>query len=296
MKQSLTYYITMFVLKLKGIKKDFSQDPIDYKKIRKEDVHRPKGRFFKQSNVRNFQVLKSSITEIKSKENPDNLVILIHGGAFICGPGQHHWDSLRTIVKKTNHTGWMCDYPKAPEAKISEISRNIDAVYYKALESYKSEQITLIGGSVGGTLVTALIQRLNQKKEALPKCIILVSPVMDATMTNPKIKEIEKFDPMLSTNGILSAKKLCAENADLKDEKISPINGSFKGFPKKLIFVAENDIMYPDELLAIQKMQEAQVNVEVIEGKNMPHVWPFLPVMQEAKLALNQIISRIKNS
>jgi len=295
MKQSLTYYITMFVLKLKGIKKDFSQDPIDFKKIRKEDVHNPKGRFFNHSNVRKIQVLKSSITEVKSKASPDNLVILVHGGAFISGPGQHHWDSLRTIIKQTNYTGWMCDYPKAPESKISEISENIDAVYSKALKKYKSEQITLIGDSVGATLITALVQRLNQKKEALPKKIILISPVMDAMMTNPDIKIIDEIDPMLSRKGILSSKKMCAENGDLEDERISPINGSFKGFPKTIIFVAENDIMYPDELLAIKKMQEAQVDVEVIKGENMPHVWPILPVMQEAKTALNQLIERMKD-
>ena len=68
MKQSLTYYITLFVLKLKGIKKDFSQDPIDYKKIRKEDVHTPKGSFFKQNISSTFKEENSTITEIK-KEN-----------------------------------------------------------------------------------------------------------------------------------------------------------------------------------------------------------------------------------
>ena len=31
-------------------------------------------------------------------------------------------------------------------------------------------------------------------------------------------------------------------------------------------------------------------NIEVIEGKNMPHIWPFIPVMKEAKTALNRII------
>jgi len=285
----------MLVLKLKGFKKDFSKDPVDFKKIRKEDVHRPKGRFFNQSNVRKFQVLESSITEIKSEVNPDQLVLLIHGGAFISGPGQHHWDSLQTIIKQTNYTGWMCDYPKAPESDITEISKNIDAVYSKALENYKSEQITLIGDSVGATLITALVQRLNQKEGELPKKVVLISPVMDASMTNPRIKEIDKIDPMLSQKGILSSKKMCAKNGDLADKRISPLNGSFEGFPKTIIFVAENDIMYPDELLAIQKMQETEVDIEVIKGENMPHVWPFLPVMREAKLALNQVVVSIKN-
>ncbi len=47
MKQSLTYYITLFVIRFKGLKKTFSKDPIDFQKIRKEDVYYPKGSFFK---------------------------------------------------------------------------------------------------------------------------------------------------------------------------------------------------------------------------------------------------------
>jgi acetyl esterase/lipase len=83
MKQSLTYYITLLVIKLKGLKKDFSKDPIDYKKIRKEDVYYPKGKFFKQTKIREFKVLDSLITKIGLHQKSDKLLIFIHGGAFI---------------------------------------------------------------------------------------------------------------------------------------------------------------------------------------------------------------------
>ena len=63
---------------------------------------------------------------------------------------------------------------------------------------------------------------------------MLVSPVMDATMSNPQIDKIDKIDPMLSKTGVLSAKKMCAENNDLKNVMISPINGSFDEFPQTI--------------------------------------------------------------
>ena len=293
MKLSLTYYITLLVIKLKGIKKDFSKDPIDFKKIRKEDIHHPKEAFFRKNNVNSFTVLKTLITEIKQKETSTKLLLFIHGGAFISGPAKHHWDTIKEIVKQTNHTVWMCDYPKAPESKILEISENIDLVFKTALEKYPSKQIILIGDSVGGTLVTALIQRLIEKGSDIPNKIILVSPVMDATMSNPRIDEIESLDPMLSKNGVQSAKRMCAENNDLKNSMISPINGSFYGFPKTILYLAENDITYPDQKLAVQKLINANNTIEVIEGKRMPHIWPFLPVMKEAKMALKQIIAHL---
>ena len=113
-------------------------------------------------------------------------------------------------------------------------------------------------------------------------------------MSNPKIKTFEKIDPMLSKKGVLSAKKMCAGNKDLKDQMISPLYGNFVGFPITVLFLAKKDILYPDAKLAEIKMKKNNVNMKVIEGENMPHIWPFLPVMKEAKTSLNQMIQLIK--
>ena len=290
MKQSFTYYIILLVIRLKGLKKDFSKDPIDFNKIRKGDVPYPKGPFFKQQQVRKFKVSDSIITEIGIHGHSGKLLLFIPGGAFISGPAQHHWDTAKEIANHTNQTIWMCDYPKAPENKIAKISTNIDEIYQTALATYLPDQITFIGDSAGGTLVTGLIQRLIKNQGILPGKIILVSPVMDASMSNPEIEKIDAIDPMLSKAGVLSAKKMCAGDIDLKDELISPIYGSFENFPPTLLFLAENDITCPDQKRAVDKLMEAKIDLEVIEGKNMPHIWPFLPVMTEAKAALNEII------
>ena len=227
--------------------------------------------------------------------NSENLVIFIHGGAFISGPGQHHWDTLKTIATETNSTIWMCMYPKAPENKIPKISENIDLIYTAAAELFNPKHITLMGDSAGGTLVTCLTQRLIKNQVPLPRKIILISPVMDASMTNSEIEIVDSTDPMLSKKGVLSAKKMCVENNDLKNELISPLYGSFQNFPQTVLLLAENDITYPDQKLAVQKMIEVKVDLHVITGKNMPHIWPLLPVMKEAKMALNQIIQELKN-
>ncbi|MBR9845404.1 MAG: alpha/beta hydrolase [Algicola sp.] len=296
MKQSLTYYITLLVIKLKGIKRNFSSDPIDFKKIRKEDVQQPSTSFFKKNILRTFHISDSLITEIGLDQSFDKLLIFIPGGAFISGPAQHHWDTVKEIAKKTNHKIWLCNYPKAPENQITKISENIDNIYASALKIYQANHISFLGDSVGATLTTALIQRLIINKIELPAQIILVSPVMDASMSNPEIATLEKVDPMLSKTGVLSAKKMCAGNKDLKDQIISPLYGSFEGFPNTILFLAQNDIMYPDAKLAEIKMRNNHINIEVIEGNNMPHIWPFLPIMKEAKTALNSIIRILKTN
>lgn len=294
MKQSLSYYITLLIIKIKGVKKDFDHDPIDFKKIRKEDIHHPSSKFFKRNLLSTFKISDSLISEIGKDQSSDRLLIFIHGGAFISGPAEHHWNTVKEIAKKMDCKIWMCDYPKAPENEITKISENIDAIYSEAQKKYEANQISILGDSVGGTLATALVQRLILKKLKLPAKLILVTPVMDASMSNPKIKTFEKIDPMLSKKGVLSAKKMCAGNKDLKDQMISPLYGNFEGFPSTVLFLAKKDILYPDAKLAEIKMKKSNVNMKVIEGENMPHIWPFLPVMKEAKTSLNQMIRLIK--
>lgn len=291
MNKSFTYYITLIVIKLKGIKNTFSKSPIDYLRLRKDDVYFPNNRFYKTKKISTFSILKSKITQIENNDKTDKLLIYLHGGAFISGPAQHHWDSIATISKKTNYNIWMCIYPKAPENKIEEISTNIDQIYKKALINYKSEDIVLMGDSAGGTLVISLTQRLIINNTSLPSKLILISPVLDATFKNEKIIETDKNDKMLSKIGVTSAMSMCSDN--LNDTKISPINGEFKHFPKTYLYIAEDDITYPDQLIYLSKLKIERVDCQINIGKEMPHTWPLLPVMNEAKIALNQIINNI---
>jgi acetyl esterase/lipase len=261
MNKSLTYYLTIFVIQLKGIKNIFSKSPIDYLKLRKIDVYFPKSKFYKTNKISTFQILKTAITQIENSEKSDKLLIYLHGGAFISGPAQHHWDSLEYISKKTNLDIWMCNYPKAPENKIEEISINMDQIYQTALSKYPSENIILMGDSAGGTLVIALTQRLILNKEKLPSKLILISPVLDATFKNEKILEIEKKDIMLSKKGVSSAICMCSEHSN--DPRISPINGEFNFFPKTYLYIAEHDITFPDQLIFSSKLN-AVISINLI--------------------------------
>lgn len=294
--KSITYYLTLLAIRLKGLKKIFSQDPIDYKKLRKDDIHNPAPRKFSPHQFHSFQLLQTNVSEIKPLEPKDHLIIFFHGGAFVYGPVDYHWAAAKRIVSETNCTLWMVDYPKAPEHKINTLSENIRYVYNKAVEKYGSENIILVGDSVGGSLILSLVQNFIEEKAEYPANLILISPVMDASFSNPEIDEFEKSDPVLSKAGALSAKKMCAINNDLSDQEISPINGSFENFPRTLLFIAERDITYPDQKMAVERMRDAGVDLEIIIGKDMPHIWPILPYMKEGKMAFRKLINEINTA
>jgi len=281
----------MFVLRLKGIKRTFSQAPIDYVKVRKEDIKRPN---LKKGTYRQFNSGNSTITEINAYAEQNRLVIFCHGGAFISGPVLHHWNAAKRMGKQLKAKVWLVDYPKAPEHSIRVMSHEIDKVYELAQEKYAANQIILIGDSVGGTLITALVQRLIFKGKQLPEKLVLISPVMEAAMVNEEIAEIEPLDPMLGIAGVKSAKEMAALNGNLTDPIISPLNGRFKGFPPTLLCIADHDITMPDQWRAADKMKAANVKLTIIKGDNMPHIWPILPVLAEGKKAFAEMIKWMK--
>lgn len=290
---SFQYYLIKLFILIKGIKKNFESDSIDFIRIRESDIHHPQGKFFSAKSVKRFSVDNTLVTESKKFDNDKKLVIFIHGGAFVSGPTKLHWDVYKKLTSLTKHTIWLCDYPKSPEFKIDEISRNIDQVYEKALREYQSYNIILIGDSVGGTLVMALVQRLLFKNMPIPRKIILVSPVCDATFSNPSIPLLDSKDIMLSLKGARSAKKMSAGYIRLENSIISPINGSFKYFPKTIMYLAEHDITFPDQILVANKLVFAEVEHQIFIGHGMPHIWPFLPFMPESRNALREIIREI---
>lgn len=126
MKYSLQYHFTAFYIKLNGIKKTFSSSPIDFRKIRKGDIRIPRSHFFRRPNVNQFKIANTTITEIRKDSAEMNLLIFVHGGGFISGPNQLHWDVIKKLSIETKQTIWVCDYPKAPENDIFEISNNLD--------------------------------------------------------------------------------------------------------------------------------------------------------------------------
>lgn len=294
---TLLYKLTILLIRILGIKRNFSEDPINYEKIRKDDEKEPKNLSSKKFIINEIRIKQSLITEIVPKERTkrSSHILFIPGGAFISGPTKHHWDFIKRIVSKTQLSLWLIDYPKAPEKNINQINENINAVYELALEKKSEQKLILIGDSVGANLIMSLTQRLIEEKTPLPYQLILMTPVFDSSMSNKAITMLDNKDPMLSKLGVLSAKKLCARGIELKDPRISPLYGSFKNFPRTMLFLGGRDIMFADGLLGMHKMKEAGVELEVIIENRMPHIYPLLPLMTESKNAMQKIVDEIRN-
>ncbi len=294
---SFGYFLVKLVLKLKGEKRSWSQDPIDYQTKRKQDVHNVNRRLVLGCSFESKEIKQTKVTMITPKNVvTDVLLLYCHGGAFVYGPTKENWIALAKIAKKSGSKAWMIDYPKAPEYTITTITENIYSTYLEATQKYDPSKIILMGDSAGGSLILTLAQRLVKENKKMPNCLIPITPVVDASVSNMKIPEVDLIDPILSINGVRSANIMCVGDLPLKDPLISPLYANLKGLPPIHLFMATDDILTPDQEIMIEEVRAVNGEINVIIGQGLPHVWPILPFMSEARQGLNEIVAIIKEA
>lgn len=52
-------------------------------------------------------------------------------------------------------------------------------------------------------------------------------------------------------------------------------------FPFYMEVLTSRCSTYTDQGLAVAKLRKIQARLEVIDSANIPHIWPWLPVMKE---------------
>lgn len=111
-----------------------------------------------------------------------------------------------------------------------------------------AEQIVIMGDSAGGQIALSFAQSLKEKQLPQPGHIVLLSPVLDATFSNPEAKKYEQEDPMLGIEGSKYLATLWAGDTPLEDYRISPINGEIEGLGHITIVIGTKETLYPDAL------------------------------------------------
>jgi acetyl esterase/lipase len=152
-----------------------------------------------------------------------------------------------------------------------------------------ADKLTLMGDSAGGGIALALAQLLRDRHMPRPEHIVLLSPWLDATMSNPEIREIDPVDTLLDIQGLADAGKLYAGPLDPADPMVSPINGSLAGLGLITVFIGTHDLFLAD-CRRLRALAEAHaIKIDYREYANMVHTW-MLYSLPEARQTKKEII------
>jgi monoterpene epsilon-lactone hydrolase len=222
-------------------------------------------------------------------------VMYIHGGAYVEGIFLWHWYFIAEMVERLRMAFVVPLYPLAPENDCAATSAVMLGVYRDFLAHGDPSQLVLMGDSAGGGLAMSLTMQAMSAGLPKPAALVLISPWLDVTMTDPAQQELEKVDPLLVRAGPKAAGRWYAGAMSTADPRVSPLYGDIAGLPPILMFCGTHDILVTDaRRLAARAVAEGAA-IEYHEAPGLMHVYPLL-FFPESREAQDRIIGYVRDT
>ncbi|MBQ8972377.1 MAG: alpha/beta hydrolase [Clostridia bacterium] len=240
-----------------------------------------------KSGVEETAVNNCRVYTLTASDAPDFHVLYLHGGAYVNDASVYQWRFCDRLARELNAEVIVPIYPLAPNHTWRETFELLQALYTDQLPD-DGLPLIIMGDSAGGGLAVAFCETLNELGLEQPDQLILFSPWLDCSMSNPDIANYEAVDPMLSAYGLVEMGKCWADDLELNDYKVSPIFGDVSCLRNVHLFVGTREIFYPDVCQFHSMLESANIASTLTVGQGMNHVYPLYPI-PEADEAFAQV-------
>lgn len=223
-------------------------------------------------------------------------VLYLHGGGFV-------WDLRSTYI---HYVAQFCQpleakvivpwYRLAPEHPYPAALDDCFGVYQELLSSGQHpKNIVLIGDSAGGNLVLATLMRIREAELAMPTCAVLISPVTDLAEKSSSwiLNGWSGRDPLFDDTTFPLLRHYCGRHCPT-DPLLSPYYGEFNDLPPLLFIAGERESLLDDSISIAKRASAAGTAVEMQVWKGMPHVFPMMHMLPQAKQAQKEIFEFIR--
>lgn len=186
------------------------------------------------------------------------------------------------------------EYRLLPEHSILDIIEDVVTLYRALLrDGISPSRIIIMGDSAGGGLSITTIQTLLSRNLPTPGGVIPISPFADVSLKQDSFKRNSLTD-LISNLDILEfvIHLMCNNHAQLTrdDPRVSPLHGSFKGFPPMYITVGTGEMLEDISRETAEKALAAGVDVTFEAGEHLQHDYPlFFHYFPEARNSLDRM-------
>jgi acetyl esterase/lipase len=215
-------------------------------------------------------------------------VLYLHGGAYVDDILRWHWRFIARMARRLNMTFTVPLYPLAPQYDCAATSAFLLSVYRDLLADEPPSQSVVMGDSAGGGLTMSLAMQAISMGMPSPAGLVLLSPWLDVTTSDPVQQEIERTDPLLMRAGLQAAGSWYAGAMATDDPRVSPLYGPISDLPPMLVLCGTRDILLADARRLAQRAATEGVSLEYHEEPRLMHVYPLMP-FPEARRAEERI-------
>lgn len=214
-------------------------------------------------------------------------ILYLHGGAYATEITVGHWNLVARLAERTDRTVTVPIYPLTPEYGHRDVFPTLHRLYRRVAALGSADRLAVVGDSAGAGMALALVQSLPAG-DPRPGDLVLLSPWLDATMTNPDIPAIAPRDPLLKPAHLRSLGHLYALPDLPSVAEVSPINGPLRDLGRVTLFTGTRDVLNPDARRLRHLAAEQGTEIVLHEYPGMLHDWVLTPI-PEAKRVIGQI-------
>lgn len=237
--------------------------------------------------TKEFMSRKIFIIKPKTEQLSKKVILYFHGGAYVAEATTLHWDFLEKLANDTKSTIVMPDYPLTPKYTYKDVFNMVEPLYKEIISKVDVKNLVMMGDSAGGGITLALAEKISQNNIQLPSKTILISPWLDVTLTNEKIKEVQKNDKDLNKEKLLIAGISYARDEEgTKSHLVKPINGPISKLKNVIIYTGTYDILNPDTHLLQEKAKKEGIDIQIKEYEQAPHIWIINNINKQDELQL----------
>ncbi|MGH8034460.1 MAG: alpha/beta hydrolase [Lysobacterales bacterium] len=232
--------------------------------------------------------------EVPESRN-ERVILYIHGGAwFISYPSLHH-NLVARLCRLIGARSLVVDYRLAPENRFpAAIDDCWTAWRWLREQGVAAGDIVIAGDSAGGNLSLALLHRIKAAGDPMPACAVLLSPLVDFTLSSPSMLTNEKRDPMFTSARMIGLRHLYVRGEQMLHPFASPLFADFTGLPPLLFQSSESEVLRDESLRAAARAHASGVKVEVELWHGMPHVFQAFSALPQSEAGIRNIADFIR--
>ena len=201
---------------------------------------------------------------------PRSVLVHFHGGGFRQGCPEQIADYAARLALRSGLELICPNYRLAPEHPFPAGLHDGIAVL-EALLKAGARRIILAGDSAGGALAAGLALLCGRRDIAI-EGLILQSPWLDLSVTDPCYATNGESDPLFSRNAAEEAAALYLQGHDPRDSLASPIFAEIDGFPPTFLSVGTGEVLAGDSRRFHVALAAAGVSTTLCCVAGMEHV------------------------